>query len=194
MNQWLKYGLLFLSWVGSAGLGVVTALQYHKSDAIIETVRAKRIEVVDDTGRSRITLQATKAASLEMMTSSGIPQMRLAVGREQLTNGSQTGPEVPSLELGLGGFAPGVGVYASGNNRGTISFSNSQRTGKVMLGYFGTGDVEGVDDGMWGLSVSGRSGELRLDRVEGITSLDGKDTGLIWPVYSEELKRGSKRK
>src|SRR6266702_6352039 len=189
MNHWVRYFLLSLSWVGSAGLGAVVGL-HHQSDGIAKIIRANRIEVVDETDRPRITLATdAKATSMEMMTSAGKPQVRFEVSKEQRTDESHIVDEIPSLKLGLDGFAPAVGVYASPNNRGTVVFSNAKRTGKVMLGYFSTGDVEGVDDGMWGLSVSGRSGERRLDRSEGITSLDGKDTGLVWPLYSEELKR-----
>ena len=189
MNRWVRYLLLSLSWIGSAMLGATVGLYHQKSVKTTETIRAERIEVVDETGRPRITLAANgKAASVEIMTSAGKPEMQFEVSKEQRTDTSRAIDEVPSLELGLDEFAPAVGVYASPNNRGIITFSNAQKTGKAMLGYFGTGDVEGVDDGMWGLSVSGRMGERRLDRVQGITSLDGKDTGLVWPVYSEELR------
>ena len=144
-----------------------------------------------EAGRPRITLLTdAKAATVEIMTSAGRPQVRLEVSKEQRTDESHTVDEVPSIGLGLDGFAPAVGVYASSKNKGTIVFSSTQRTGKVMLGYFETGDVGGVDDGMWGLSVTGRARKRWLDRVQGITSFEGKDTGLIWPVYLEELKKG----
>ena len=191
MNRWVQYSLLFLSWVGSAGLGVVVGLHHQKFGNIAETIRAKRIDVVDDAGRPRITLGTdAKAATVEILTSKGRPQMRLEVSKEQRTDESHTVDEVPSIGLGLDDVAPAVGVYASPRNMGTIVFSNEQRTGKVMLGYFSNSDVEGEDDGIWGLSVSGRVGEHRLDRLQGITSFEGKDTGLIWPSYASDLKRG----
>jgi|ERR1700733_5794257 hypothetical protein len=191
MNRWVQYSLWFLSWVGSASLGVVVGLHHQKFDGTEEMIRAKRIEVVDEAGRPRISLMTdAKAATVEIMTSAGRPQVRLEVSKEQRTDESHTMDEVPSIGLGLDGFPPAVGVYASPRNRGTIVFSNEQRTGKVMLGYFSNSDVEGEDDGIWGLSVSGRVGEHRLDRLQGITSFEGKDTGLIWPSYASDLKRG----
>jgi hypothetical protein len=141
-----------------AGLAGGWSSRFMKTEDLFElpsrqVVRAHRIELVDESGRTRayIGSDGTSDAALVFVDDQK---------RERARFGLLHGPDVPMFEMrGWDDGGVRVGLYLTGvEDRPLVQFNDRERT-RMNLGFRSGGDVPSPQDENWGIWFYGPQGE-----------------------------------
>jgi hypothetical protein len=181
----LLVAALALSWIASGMIGGLLVLRFSSlRNTSTSTLRVRDLEIVDDQGKTRISLgMEHDQPSIRLLSSTDVPLIRFAV--DETTSNQSPKITVPTFELNDSQGANAIQMYGNPGQRGLLAFSSPRFEGKVMLGHFGITD-DGTDTGLWGLQVSSRLGGMHTDRLLGVMTSNGNDTNLVWPTYSAD--------
>jgi len=193
---WTLAAVVLLS-IGSALVGgLVSIWMYgarHESSAS-NILRIRKLELVDDRGtlRAVIGLENNDDVALTMFSSDSKPMISLGVlaqtneRKELVEDSGSRGVFYPAPFLRMNNLRgrETVGLSTGIDGNGILLFNGQEKTGKVMLGFFGTDDApDGIHkNGMWGLEVNGRGAD-GLARYTGIgmENHDGIDGAYLIP-------------
>jgi hypothetical protein len=153
-------------------------------------LRTKRLEVLGSRENvEAILADEGKGMSLKILSNHEQPILTLSVveGRPEKQTTASTmdavGSQYPYAEIDLNNTNQEHAITIANPvvGEGLISFSSSERFGKIMLGHFMTSDY-GTHTGAWGLEVNGIIHGIHAQTGVGITDCDHVDKHFLVPA------------
>jgi len=149
-----------------------------------KVLQAHKLELIDAQRNVRAVLSVEDDGSvfLRMLSKERLPVVELAVNEDPGPYGLYT--PSGSLTIRDGGGTPAIRLRTIGKGEATLSFSSTNNSDLVDVGYAHYGDViDGHDRGMWGLHIVGPNHQSTGLNV---VSMDGVLQGFTAPLEAPQ--------